>query len=84
MGLEHGPEVTGFRPVRPDEPQSNVTLNEPPLDPGERPTSPTYHYDPKDRGHGLGPHIDVHPPGGGKERLPAQGPYGSPFAQLPG
>jgi RHS repeat-associated protein len=82
-GVEHGAEVTGVRRTIPDLPQSNLTLNEPPLL-GSRPTSPTYHLDPLDRGHGLGPHIDVHPVNGRKYRLPAEGPFGSPFAYLPG
>jgi RHS repeat-associated protein len=82
-GSEHGPEVTGFRPTRPNNPYSNVTLNEP-VEAGERPAGSTYHFDPHDRGHGLGPHIDVHPPRGPKQRWPVQGPHGSPFAQLPG
>jgi hypothetical protein len=56
----------------------------PPLELGERPEGPTFHYDPEDR-HGLGEHIDVHPPGGQKERFSVQGPYGgSIFSSLPG
>jgi hypothetical protein len=81
---EHGFEVTGFRQVRPDAPQSNFTLNEPPLAPGERPTTPTIHLDKTDR-HGLGEHLDVHPPTGKKYRIPMyNGDQTGIFMSLPG
>jgi RHS repeat-associated protein len=84
LGEEHGPEASGFRPADPGNPSSNSTFNEPPRQPDERPEGSTYHYDPKDRGHGLGEHIDVHRRGVPKERWPAQGPFGSIFLGLPG